>query len=196
MWCMDSRFCKTRRSLVELLKLLLGGEQQKQQPSWRVLSCVIFMFILEMCNHIYTSCTKLYDVCMMPQYNSAENVYLVNLHISKMYWEVWIILQSLLQTRWCPILLSSGLVANQSRRSQTIILPGCLWLFDPTCFYLLLSKIQCYEEVLSKMLISNALATSHGINVWKSAVDIYPHKTKFLKSIQIILSIYKKFLTR
>ena len=146
--------------------------------------------------HTYTFCTKLYDVCMMPQYNFAENVYLVNLHISKMYWEVWIILQSLLQTRWCPILLCSGSVANQSRRSQTIILPGCFWLFDPTFFYLLLSKIQCYGEVLSKMLISNALATSHGINVWKNAVFIYPQRWSFLNQIQLILSIYKALPTR
>ena len=142
--------------------------------------------------HTYTSCTKLYDVCMMPQYNFAENVYVVNLHISKMYWEVWIILQSLLQTRWCPILLCSGSVANQSRRSQTIILPGCFWLFDPTFFYLLLSKIQCYGEVLSKMLISNALATSHG----KKCGWYLPPKMKFLKSNQLILSIYKAFPTR
>ena len=79
MWCMDSRFCKTRRSLVELLKLLLGGEQQKQQPSWRVLLCVILIFILEMCNHILTP----------PVQNCMTYVWCLNTILQRMY--IWLI---------------------------------------------------------------------------------------------------------
>ena len=78
MWCMDSRFCKTRISLVELLKLLLGGEQQKQQPSWRVLPCVILMFILE--------CAITY---IHPVQNCTTYVWCLNTILQRMY--IWLI---------------------------------------------------------------------------------------------------------